>query len=185
MPTEEELRALMEELLYERPQYETDVIVPGGFDEQNMGAGFTNLPNVGQRPPQKLLREAETEAGELEPIKPYEMGTRGPSLRDQLPPENYMEAYKYGRPSLNEPEYKLGDRYLTPDMDRFSSGGDRVPLSLFRPRNEGRSYLDEDRGGIMYPKLSPGTSMRVPPMYNQGRDVIMEFLRQQLKNYGY
>jgi hypothetical protein len=178
MPTEEEIRQALEDMLYERPAYETDAPEYSG-SSPNMQGGFSDLPNVGQKSLVDILREAEAQ-GEQEPIKSY----RGPGeTRRTMPPENYMGAYKYGK-GPDEPEYKIGKEYITPDRDKFMSGGERVPLSLFKPP-DGRSYLDYDRGGIIYPELGPGTVIREPRMYNQGTDAVMKFLREQLRNLGY
>jgi hypothetical protein len=178
MPTEEEIKQALEDMLYERPQYETDAPQYSGDPLSGQG-GFSDLPNVGQKTIRDILREAESQ-GELESIKSY----RGPGeSREIIAPDDYMRAYKYGK-GPDEPEYKIGKEYMTPDRDKFMSGGERVPLTLF-DKPSGRSYLDYDRGGIIYPKLSPGTGIREPSMYNQGRDEVMRFLKEQMKYLGY
>lgn len=119
--------------------------------------------------PQAIIEEA-LKQGVAEQAPPYQMGERSAAPRSSAP---QLDSYKYG--DTRGEQEGIDERGRG---GKFLHGSEKIPLSLFKEPT-GRSYLDDDRGGILQPKMGPGMRMR-EGQYNPNQKEIMDFLKQKL-----
>jgi hypothetical protein len=160
-----EIMRLMEENP-DRYEEQSDQPISDQDIRENLGAVRSDMS------PQDIIEEAMKQ-GVREQATPYQMGERSSIPRS---PDPVFDSYKYGDTRRGQEGIDERGR-----GGQFLHGSERIPLSLFKPP-AGRSYLDEDRGAILQPKLGPGMRMR-EGQYNPNLDEVKEFLRKQLEGF--